>query len=211
MNPNQNQDPDNEDEKVTQLLRDWEKGQSSAKDELYQLVYPELRRLAHRYMSRENPGQTLQTTALVNEAYLKLADVKNLNWQDRAHFFAVSARVMKHILVDRARSKQAAMHGGGVKHVSPDDAIEIPEAPNVDYLALNEALDRLAEVDSRKSQIVELRYFGGLSNEEIAEVLKVSTDTVMRDWRFAKAWLQSELNGDYSHESDNRNLRTAHA
>ncbi len=167
--------------------------------------------MAHRYMSRENPGQTLQTTALVNEAYLKMADAKNLNWQDRAHFFAVSANIMRRILVDRARSRQAVMHGGGIKHLSLDEASEISEAANVDYLALNEALDRLAEMDARKSLIVELRYFGGLTNEETAEVLKVSEDTVMRDWRFAKAWLQSELNGDHSHESDNRNVRSTHA
>lgn len=211
MNPNQNPNQNHDDEKVTQLLRAWKQGQDSAKDELYQLVYPELRRMAHRYMSRENPGQTLQTTALVNEAYLKMADVKSSDWQDRAHFFAVSANIMRHILVDRARSKQAAMHGGGIKHVSPDDVIEIAEAPSVDYLALNEALDKLAEEDARKSQIVVLRYFGGLTNAEIAEVLKVSEDTVMRDWRFAKAWLQSELNGDHSHESENRNARSTHA
>ncbi len=196
---------------VTQLLRAWMQGQESAKDELYEAVYAELHRMAHRYMSRENPGQTLQTTALVNEAYLKMADVKNLKWQDRAHFFAVSANIMRRILVDRARSRQAVMHGGGLRHVPLDEAIEIPEAANVDYLALNDALDRLAETDARKSQIVELRYFGGLTNEEIAEVLKVSPDTVMRDWRFAKAWLQSELNGDHSHESDNKNARSTHA
>lgn len=196
---------------VTQLLRAWMQGHDGAKDELYQLVYAELHKMAHRYMSRENPGQTLQTTALVNEAYVKMADVKNLNWQDRAHFFAVSANIMRHILVDRARSKQAAMHGGGMKHVPLDEIIEIPEAPNVDYLALNDALNRLAEMDARKSRIVELRYFGGLTNEEIAEVLKVSPDTVMRDWRFAKAWLQSELNGDHSHVSASGNTPTTHA
>ena len=196
---------------VTQLLRAWMQGQESAKDELYEAVYAELHRMAHRYMSRENPGQTLQTTALVNEAYLKMADVKNLKWQDRAHFFAVSANIMRRILVDRARSRQAVMHGGGLRQVPMDEAIEIPEAGNIDYLALNDALDRLAKTDERKSQIVELRYFGGLTNEEIAEVLKVSPDTVMRDWRFAKAWLQSELNGDRSHESDNKNARSTHA
>ena len=196
---------------VTQLLRAWVQGQDGAETELYQLVYAELHRMAHRYMSRENPGQTLQTTALVNEAYVKMADVKNLNWQDRAHFFAVSANIMRRILVDRARSKQAVIHGGGMKQISLDDVIEIPEAPNVDYLALNDALDRLAEMDERKSRIVELRFFGGLTNEEIAEVLKVSADTVMRDWRFAKAWLHSELNGDNSHESVNGSARPTYA
>lgn len=196
---------------VTQLLRAWMKGEDGAEGELYKIVYAELHRMAHRYMSRENPGQTLQTTALVNEAYVKMADVKNLNWQDRAHFFAVSANIMRRILVDRARSKQAVMHGGGMKQISLDDVIEIPEAPGVDYLALNDVLNRLAEMDERKSRIVELRFFGGLTNEEIAEVLKVSADTVMRDWRFAKAWLQSELNGDNSHESVNGSVRPTHA
>ncbi|MBS1791167.1 MAG: sigma-70 family RNA polymerase sigma factor [Acidobacteria bacterium] len=196
---------------VTQLLRAWMQGEAGAESELYKLVYAELHRMAHRYMSRENPGQTLQTTALVNEAYLKMADAKNSDWKDRAHFFAVSANIMRHILVDRARSKQAVMHGGGLNRIDWDDVVEIPEAPNVDYLALNEALDRLAEMDERKSRIVELRFFGGLTNEEIAEVLKVSADTVMRDWRFAKAWLQSELNGDNSHESANGSVRSTYA
>ena len=196
---------------VTQLLRAWMQGEVGAESELYKLVYAELHRMAHRYMSRENPGQTLQTTALVNEVYLKMADAKNSDWKDRAHFFAVSANIMRHILVDRARSKQAVMHGGGLNRVDLDDIVEIPEAPNVDYLALNEALERLAEMDERKSRIVELRFFGGLTNEEIAEVLKVSADTVMRDWRFAKAWLQSELNGDNSHESANGSARSTYA
>lgn len=196
---------------VTQLLRAWMQGEVGAESELYKLVYAELHRMAHRYMSRENPGQTLQTTALVNEVYLKMADAKNSDWKDRAHFFAVSANIMRHILVDRARSKQAVMHGGGLNRVDLDDIVEIPEAPNVDYLALNEALERLAEMDERKSRIVELRFFGGLTNEEIAEVLKVSADTVMRDWRFAKAWLQSELNGDNSHESANQSARSTYA
>ncbi|MGH9800984.1 MAG: sigma-70 family RNA polymerase sigma factor [Blastocatellia bacterium] len=185
---------------VTQLLRAWKQGNDDAKEELYQVVFKELHRLAHRYMSRENPGQTLQTTALVNEAYMKLADARSLDWQDRAHFFAVSANIMRRILVDRARSKQAVMHGGGFKHVPAEEVIEIPGAPTMDYLALDLALDKLAQTDERKSRIVELKYFGGLTNEEIAEVLKVSTDTVMRDWRFAKAWLRNELSGDDSHE-----------
>jgi len=185
---------------VTQLLRAWMRGEDGAKEELYQMVYDELRRLAHRYMSRENSGHTLQTTALVNEAYLKLADTNNLNWQDRAHFFAVSANVMRHILVDHARASRAERRGGEAQQIGLEDIIEIPQAPNKDVLALNDALDRLAKVDARKSKVVELRYFGGLSVEETAEVLKVSADTVMRDWRLAKAWLLRELSGESSHE-----------
>lgn len=191
---------------VTQLLRAWRQGNDDAKEELYQAVYNELHRLAHRHMSRENPGHTLQTTALVNEAYMKLADARTLDWQDRIHFFAVSANIMRRILVDRARSKHAVVHGGEFKQVAFEDIIEIPEAPMIDFLALDLALDKLAKLDERKSRIVELRYFGGLTNQEIAAVLKVSEDTVMRDWRFAKAWLRSELSGDNSHEpADNRN------
>jgi RNA polymerase sigma-70 factor (ECF subfamily) len=185
---------------VTQLLRAWMRGEDGAKEELYQMVYDELRRLAHRYMSRENSGHTLQTTALVNEAYLKLADTNNLNWQDRAHFFAVSANVMRHILVDHARASRAERRGGDAQQVGLEDIIEIPQAPNKDVLALNDALNKLAKVDARKSKVVELRYFGGLSVEETAEVLKVSADTVMRDWRLAKAWLLRELSGESSHE-----------
>jgi RNA polymerase sigma factor (TIGR02999 family) len=178
---------------VTQMLRAWMRGEEGAKEELYQMVYDELRRLAHRYMSRENSGHTLQTTALVNEAYLKLADAKQLNWQDRAHFFAVSANVMRHILVDHARATRAERRGGEAQRVELDGIVEIPQAPNKDILALNDALDKLAKVDDRKSKVIELRYFGGLSVEETAEVLKVSADTVMRDWRLAKAWLLREL------------------
>jgi RNA polymerase sigma factor (TIGR02999 family) len=178
---------------VTQMLRAWMRGEDGAKEELYQMVYDELRRLAHRYMSRENSGHTLQTTALVNEAYLKLADTKQLNWQDRAHFFAVSANVMRHILVDHARASRAERRGGEAQRVELDGIVEIPQAPNKDILALNDALDKLAKVDDRKSKVIELRYFGGLSVEETAEVLKVSADTVMRDWRLAKAWLLREL------------------
>jgi len=185
---------------VTQLLRAWMRGEDSAKEELYQAVYDELHRLAHRYMSRENPGHTLQTTALVNEAYMKLADAGNLNWQDRVHFFAVSANVMRRILVDHARASRAERRGGQAQQVALEEIIEIPQAQSKDVLALSEALDRLAKADERKSRIVELRYFGGLSVEETAEILKVSADTVMRDWRFAKAWLQRELSGDSSHE-----------
>lgn len=191
---------------VTQLLRAWRQGNDDAKEQLYQAVYNELHRMAHRYMSRENSGQTLQTTALVNEAYLKLADARMLDWQDRVHFFAVSANIMRRILVDRARSKQAVVHGGEFKQVAIEDVIEIPEAPKVDFLALDLALDKLAQEDERKSRIVELRFFGGLTNQEIAQVLNVSEDTVMRDWRYAKAKLRRELSGENGHDpADNRN------
>lgn len=185
---------------VTQLLRAWMRGEDGASEELYRLVFDELHRLAHRYMSRENPGHTLQTTALVNEAYLKLADAKNLNWQDRVHFYAVSANIMRRILVDHARASRAERRGGEAQQITLNEIIELPQAQHKDVLALNDALDELAKVDERKSRIVELRYFGGLSVEETAEVLKVSADTVMRDWRFAKAWLQRQLSGDNSHE-----------
>lgn len=196
---------------VTQRLRAWMRGEEGAKEELYQLVYDELHRLAHRYMSRENSAHTLQTTALVNEAYLKLADTNNLNWQDRAHFFAVSANVMRHILVDHARAHRAERRGGDAQQVGLEDIVEIPLAPSKDVLALNDALDKLAKVDERKSKVVELRYFGGLSVEETAEVLKVSADTVMRDWRLAKAWLLRELSGEPSHELAPKFRNSTHA
>lgn len=209
MKPNPIQDPN--EHKVAELLRDWEQGNEDAQNELYELFYPELRRMAHRYMSRENPGQTLQTTALVNEAYLKVAEGKNLHFQDRAHFLAVSARIMRHILVDRARSKRAEMNGGDLNRIPMEDATNFAGVQNVDYLDLDEALKKLAVTDPRKSRIVELKHFGGLSNEEMAAVLKVSEDTIMRDWRFAKAWLKSELIGDNSHESANRNFHAVAA
>ena len=180
-------------QEVTQLLRAWSRGDKSVLDQLYQLVYGELRRLAHRYMSRENPGHTLQTTALVNEAYLRLADAKDLNWQDRAHFFAVSATIMRRILIDEARARRAERRGGEAQQMAIDDILNIPQNPNNDLIALDDALKELAKNDERKSRVVELRYFGGLSVEETAEVLKVSADTVMRDWRLAKAWLLREL------------------
>jgi len=180
-------------QEVTCLLRAWSQGDAAALDELYRIVYDELRRLAHRYMSRENAGHALQTTALVNEAYLRLADAKDLKWQDRAHFFAVSANVMRRILIDEARARRAERRGGDNLTIALDEALDAQGGEDLDLIALDLALDGLAKFNRRQSRVVELRYFGGLSVEETAEVLKVSADTVMRDWRFAKAWLKREL------------------
>lgn len=157
------------------------------------LVYDELRRLAHRYLAGERPGHTLQTTALVNEAYLRLIDSSRVRWQNRAHFFGVSAQLMRRILVDFARSRHKLKRGGGAVQVSLDEAAIISHEPSADLIALDEALKALADFDERKSKVVELRFFGGLTVEETAEVLQVSTDTVMRDWSLAKVWLLREL------------------
>lgn len=178
---------------VTQLLVAWSQGDKAALDQLTPLVYDELKRLAHRYMRRENPGHSLQTTALVNEAYLRLTEGKPVNWQDRAHFFAVSANVMRRILIDMANSRNAQKHGGGAHHVALEEALVIAQERDSDLIALDDALKLLAEFDPRKSKVVELRYFGGLSVEETAAVLNVSPDTVMRDWKMAKTWLLKEL------------------
>src|SRR5262245_21944217 len=167
---------------VTELLAAWSDGDKSAEKELFSLVYRELRRLAHRYMLRENPGNTLQTTALVNEAYLRLIDRKRANWQNRAHFFGFSAQVMRHILVDLARSKNFQKRGGEVQKIALDEGLVTAPLKDGYMVVLDEALKALAEVDARKSRVVELRFFGGMSVEETAEVLKVSPDTVMRDW-----------------------------
>ena len=181
---------------VTQLLRAWGNGDHRALDELTPLVQSELHRLAHRYMSRENPGHTLQTTALVNEVYLKLVNIQDMTWQDRAHFFAISARMMRHILTDFARSRQFQKRGGAALHVTLDEALVVSPEQDADIVALDEALGQLAALDERKSKVVELRFFGGLSAEETAEVLKVSRETVLRDWKFAKVWLLRELSGE---------------
>src|SRR5262245_7633132 len=178
---------------VTKLLRAWSQGDDAALDELYRIVYDELRRLAHRYMSRESAGHTLQTTALVNEAYLRLADAKDLNWQDRAHFFAVSANVMRRILIDEARARRAERRGGDNLVIAIDEALDSEKQEDLDMIALDLALHGLAKVNERQSKVVELRYFGGLTVEETAAVLGVGPDTVMRDWRFAKAWLKREM------------------
>lgn len=178
---------------VTQLLQAWSGGDESALEKLIPLVHDELHRLAKRYIGRERPGHTLQTTALVNEAYLRLIDAQQVQWQNRAHFFAISAQLMRRILVDFARSKKFAKRGGQAVQVSLAEAVLLPQEREADLVALDEALEALARVDERKSRVVELRFFGGLSVEESAEVLKVSAETVMRDWKVAKVWLLREL------------------
>ncbi|HVF23082.1 MAG TPA: sigma-70 family RNA polymerase sigma factor [Pyrinomonadaceae bacterium] len=178
---------------ITQLLAEWREGNQSALDELYPLVYDELHRLARRYMSRERAGHTLQTTALINEAYVRLVDQKNVVWANRAHFFAISAQIMRRILIDHARRHAYAKRGGGARPVTLDEAANITPGIGSDLLRLDEALKSLAEMDPRRSQVVELRYFGGLNNEEIAGVLHVSENTVTRDWNMARAWLYQQL------------------
>lgn len=178
---------------VTQLLQAWSDGDQDALDKLTPVVYEELHRLAHRYMARERPGHTLQTTALVNEVYLRLADSAQTSWQNRAHFFAVCAQAMRRILVDWARSRQAMKRGGEMRSLELEEALVVAEAPSVDLVVLDDALKALAALDLRKSQVVELRFFGGLSVEETSEVLKVSVGTVMSDWKLAKSWLRCQL------------------
>jgi RNA polymerase sigma-70 factor (ECF subfamily) len=183
--------------RVTQLLQQWSHGDDAALAELTPLVYEELRRLAHHYMEGERPGHTLQTTALVNEAYLRLADQTNPNWQSRAHFFAVAARAMRGILVNYAKSNQAQKRGGGAVRIELDEAAILSPEQSKEIVDLHEALERLATLNLRKARVVELKYFGGLNHDEIAEVMKISTVTVRRDWMFAKTWLYDELqNGD---------------
>ncbi|MBA3607516.1 MAG: sigma-70 family RNA polymerase sigma factor [Chthoniobacterales bacterium] len=178
---------------VTQLLADWSRGEDAALTELTPLVYEELRRLAHYYMGRQRPNHTLQATALVNEAYLRLADQTSPSFTNRSHFFAVAAQAMRQILVNHAKATQSQKRGGGALKVELDEAALISPEQTPEILDLNEALERLATLDSRKAHVVELKYFGGLEHDEIAEVLKISTMTVRRDWIFAKAWLHSEL------------------
>lgn len=179
---------------ISTLLRGWSDGDQSALKGLIPIVHDELRRLAHRYMEREGPGHTLQTTALVNEAYMRLVDYKRMQWQNRAHFFAVSAQVMRRILVDHARSHNVK-RGAGVLHVSLEEVAVVGGDRTADLVALDDALNALARLDPRKVQIIEMRFFGGLSVEETAEVLKVSPATVRRDWSIAKLWLYRELDG----------------
>ena len=180
---------------VTQLLGDWSQGNAGALEKLAPLVYDELRRLAHHYMQGQRPDHTLQTTALVNEAYLRLADKARPDFANRSHFFAVAAKAMRHILVDQAKAAQRQKRGGGAAKVALDEvALVSPQEPKA-ILDLNDALERLGTLDSRKAQVVELRYFGGLKEDEIAEVLKVSAVTVRRDWVFAKTWLYGQLQG----------------
>jgi RNA polymerase sigma-70 factor (ECF subfamily) len=178
---------------LTQLLVDCGNGDKAALDKLMPLVYGELRRLAHHYMRRERPGHSLQTTALINEAYLRLIDYRKMQWQDRAHFFAVAAQLMRRILVDSARSRRDAKRGGGVQKLPLDEAAAVSQEKSAEVIAVDDALKDLAALDPRKSQIVELRYFGGLNIEEIAEVLGISPTTVQRQYRIAKAWLRQAV------------------
>src|SRR6266700_4081690 len=180
-------------QRVTELLARWSQGDNAALAELTPLVYEELRRLAHHQMGGQPPDHTLQTTALVNEAYLRLADQNNLRWQNRAHFFAVAARAMRRILVTYARSQRSQKRGGGALKMELDEAALVSPEESQEIVDLHEALERLATLDSRKAQVVELKYFGGLNYDEMAEVLKISRITVRRDWRFAKVWLYTEL------------------
>ncbi len=179
---------------VTQLLIAWSNGEEEALEKLVPLIYDELRRIARRYMKREPAGHTLQTTALVNEAYLRLIEQKGMKWQNRAHFFAISAQLMRRILVSMARARHADKRGGEARQVSLDEALVISEERAAELVALDEAMNELAALDPRRSRVVELRYFGGLSVEETAEVLNISPETVMRDWKRARAWLYTELN-----------------
>jgi RNA polymerase sigma factor (TIGR02999 family) len=181
-------------QQVTQLLQAWSQGDQNALEKLMPLVYGELHRLARRYMANERPDHTLQVTALVNEAYLRLVDARQVPWQNRAHFFAVSARVMRRLLVDLARSRQYRKREGEARKVPLDDVLAIAQERAPDLVALDDALAALAAIDPRRSQIVELRFFGGLSVEETADVLKVSPRTVLREWSLAQAWLYRELN-----------------
>src|SRR5580698_2860914 len=181
---------------ITQLLELWNQGDRDAMEKLVPLVYGELHRLARRYIAAERPGHTLQATALVNEAYLKLVDSENMTWEGRAHFFGVCAHVMRRILVDWARSRQAQKRGSDARKLELDDALVAAAQPGTDLVAVDDALKALADIDPRKSRIVELRFFGGMSVKETAEVLKISNETVHRDWRLAKSWLRRELRGD---------------
>jgi len=181
---------------VTQLLKAWGQGDDRALERLTPVVEDELHRMAHRCMAREHPGHTLQTTALVNEVYLRLIDIHAVTWQDRAHFFAMSARLMRRVLTDFARSRNYQKRGGGAVQVSLDEGLLLVPEKNADILALDEALTRFASLYPRQSQVVELRFFGGLEVEEAAEALKTSPVTVKRDWRFAKAWLLRAMSGE---------------
>ena len=181
---------------VSQLLQAWNDGDETALEKLMPLVYKELHRMARHYMARESPGHTLQTTALVNEAYVRLVDAAHTNFQNRIHFFAVCAQAMRRILVDWGRSRRALKRGGKTPLLCVDEDLDGSEMPGLDFVDLDEALKVLAKVDPRKSQVVELRFFGGLNLEETAAVLKVSSDTVLRDWKMAKNWLRCELSGE---------------
>lgn len=180
---------------ITQLLKDWSGGDQTALDRLMPLVYDELHRLAHQYMRREKAGHLLQTSALINEAYLRLVDQPQVRWENRSHFFGIAARLMRLILVDEARKRNSAKRGGRAIEVSLVEGVNIAQEQAANVVALDDALKTLQAIDSRQSEIVELRFFGGLSIEETAEVLKVSPGTVMRDWTFARAWLRHQMDG----------------
>jgi len=188
-------------EEITQLLLDWSHGDQAALDKLMPLVYEELHRLAHHYMSRERRGHTLQTTAIVNEAYVHLINQRGVQWQNRAHFFGIASHLMRRILTGYARSRQYVKRGGGAQQVSLDEAMLVSEERVAEMVSLDDALNSLAQVDERKSRVVEMRFFGGLSIEETAEVLGVSPGTVMRDWTMAKAWLRREISDEGQDES----------
>ena len=183
---------------VTGLLLAWKDGDEAALDQLIPLVYQELHRIARRCLAGERRGHSLQTTALVNEAYLRLIDVQRVGWQDRTHFLAVSARLMRRILVDIARAKRYQKRGGGAVKVTLDEALGVSDEADPDLVLLDDALQALSQVDERKGRVIELRFFGGLSVDETASVLKVSPETVMRDWRMAKAWLRREMRSNHS-------------
>jgi RNA polymerase sigma factor (TIGR02999 family) len=184
---------------VTGLLRAWSSGDEHALDRIVKLVYPELREIARRCLNRERPDHTIQATALVHEAYLRLVDIHQVQWQDRAHFFAVGARVMRRVLVDHARARDCAKREGALRRTEFEDALCVSSEPDPMVLRLHEALDRLAGFDARKAQVVEMRYFGGLTAEEMAAVLHISVQSVNRDWSLAKAWLVREMNREEEH------------
>ena len=183
---------------VTQLLIAWSNGDHAAREQLMSVVYEELHRLARRYMRNESPGHTLQTSALVNEAFIRLVDQKNVHWQNRSHFFGIAAQMMRRILVDYARSRNYAKRGGGARQVSLDEGLVASEERSAEVVAVHEALEELAKIDPRKAQVVELKFFGGLTIDEVAEVVGVSPATVALDWTMAKAWLRREISREAS-------------
>jgi RNA polymerase sigma-70 factor, ECF subfamily len=193
--------PESPDHEVTSLLQAWSAGDEQALDKLAPLVYHELHRTAHRYMARENTGHTLQTTALVNEVYLRLVNVQKVDWQGRAHFYAICARMMRRVLTDFARSRRYLKRGGDAVHLPFEEALFPGREDHPDIVDLDDALKVLAVMDQRKAKVVELRFFGGFSVEETAKVLDVSVETVHRDWKLAKVWLLRELSKDQSHEA----------
>ena len=188
-------------QEVTQLLQAWKAGDEGALERLMPLVYDELHRLARRYMAAEQTGHPLQTTALVHEVYLRLVDANSIDWQNRAHFYAICARLMRRILIDFARSRNYQKRGASFAHIQLEEAATVSEAVGSELLAVDEALKQLAVIDSRKSDVVEMRFFGGMTVDEIAGALQVSTETVARDWKLAKAWLQRELSRERAHET----------